>query len=76
MQKRTEMLKRELAERYDFTAYGCFKTIDRDGDTFIDTNNLRDFFRNQGFNATEKEVVAIIRRMDTNGDAKITFGEF
>jgi len=37
---------------------------------------LSQFLRNNGFTATEKELLAIIRRIDTDGDAKLSYSEF
>ncbi len=76
LQRRTEILKRELEERYDCTVYACFRTIDKYNDGLIDTMNLRMFLRQVGHFATDKELLAIIRRLDTDGDAKVNYSEF
>lgn len=76
LQRRTEILKRELEERYDYTVYACFRTIDKYNDGFLDTMNLRMFLRQCGHFATDKELLAIVRRLDTDGDAKIGYSEF
>lgn len=44
--------------------------------TYIDEKNLRRFLRNVGYLASKQELVAIIRRIDTDGDAKISLDEF
>jgi len=38
--------------------------------------NLQDFFRQFGTYLVEQEVFAIIRRIDTDGDARLSFEEF
>lgn len=38
--------------------------------------NLQDFFRGFGNYLVEQEVFAIIRRIDTDGDARLSFEEF
>jgi len=38
--------------------------------------NLGAFLRSQGHFATEKELLSIIRRIDTDGDARLSFPEF
>jgi Ca2+-binding EF-hand superfamily protein len=43
---------------------------------YIDRTNLKKFFRQQGYIARKHEIVAIIRRFDTDGDAKINLQEF
>jgi Ca2+-binding EF-hand superfamily protein len=69
-------LKVELESRYDFSTYAVFRTIDRDNNGFIEPNNLRDFFRSHGVYLSDREVLAIIRRVDTDGDARISYSEF
>eukprot|EP00353_Schmidingerella_taraikaensis_P004917 CAMPEP_0185579734 /NCGR_PEP_ID=MMETSP0434-20130131/15382_1 /TAXON_ID=626734 ORGANISM="Favella taraikaensis, Strain Fe Narragansett Bay" /NCGR_SAMPLE_ID=MMETSP0434 /ASSEMBLY_ACC=CAM_ASM_000379 /LENGTH=49 /DNA_ID=CAMNT_0028197823 /DNA_START=554 /DNA_END=703 /DNA_ORIENTATION=+ len=39
-------------------------------------NNLQDFFRGFGNYLVEQEVFAIVRRIDTDGDARLSFEEF
>lgn len=70
------MLKRELELRYDYSSYAAFRTIDRYNDGFIDTYNLGSFFRNNSHYITERELLAIIRRADTDADNKISYSEF
>jgi Ca2+-binding EF-hand superfamily protein len=43
---------------------------------YIDEKNLRRFLRNMGCLASKQELVAMIRRFDTDGDAKINIEEF
>jgi hypothetical protein len=62
--------------RFDFNNYASFKHIDRDGDGVIDTYNLSNFLKNNGHYASEREVLNIIRRIDTDGDAKLNYEEF
>ena len=38
--------------------------------------DLQDFLRSMGARLIEREVFAIIRRIDTDGDAKISYPEF
>lgn len=38
--------------------------------------NLQDWFRQFGNYLTEQEVFAVIRRIDTDGDAKLSFEDF
>ena len=74
--RRLESLKRDLEMRYDFTLYSAFRTIDRDNDGFITLDNMKSFFRTQYSYLTDKEILCIIRRIDTDGDAKISYSEF
>lgn len=69
-------MKRELSYSYDYSAYKAFKAIDRHNDGFVDAFNLGNWLRFNGTYASEREVLAIIRRIDTDGDAKLSFAEF
>lgn len=60
----------------DFTNEGIYKAIDDWGYGFIDSRNLKTFFRNFNHLASDEECVAIIRRMDTDGDSKLSQQEF
>ena len=62
--------------RYDYSNYAIFRAIDRHNDGFVDTYNLGSFLKNNGHFASEKELLAIIRRIDTDGDAKLSYSEF
>lgn len=70
------MLRIELEARYDYSTYSAFKCVDKYNDGFISSFNLGMFLRNNGHHASERELLAIIRRIDTDGDAKISYSEF
>lgn len=73
---RLEKLKRELNIRYDWTARAAFETIDSLRDYTLNHRNIQTFLRLNGFVATDSEVIAIIRRLDSDGDNKVTLDEF
>lgn len=73
---RLEKLKRELNLRYDWTARAAFETVDSLRDYTLNHRNIQSFLRLNGFIATDSEVVAIIRRLDSDGDNKVTLDEF
>jgi Ca2+-binding EF-hand superfamily protein len=39
-------------------------------------DNIRTFFKNNGYYPSEDEVVAVVRRLDTDADAKVNYSEF
>lgn len=41
----------------------------------VDTIGLANFLRNIGFDPTEMELIAMIRRIDTDGDAAVSLSE-
>jgi EF-hand domain pair len=42
----------------------------------LDARNIRRFLRNMGVLLSKQELVALIRRIDLDGDAKISYEEF
>jgi Ca2+-binding EF-hand superfamily protein len=42
----------------------------------INVDNMRGFLKRAGHYPTEEEVIAIIRRVDTNADSSISYAEF
>jgi hypothetical protein len=76
LQRRLEVLKRELSVQYDYQPFSAYRSIDKYNSGRLDTVNTGAFLRNVGHYASEMELIAIIRRIDTNGDASITFSEF
>ena len=76
LQRRLDILKRELETRYDYSTLAAYRSIDKYNDGRIDTHNLGSFLRSCGHYASERELLAIIRRMDTDGDARLSYAEF
>lgn len=60
----------------DYSMAAAYRTIDRYGEGTIHTANLQEFLRSYGTYLVDQEVFAAIRRVDTNGDARISFDEF
>lgn len=73
---RLDKIKRELNIRYDWNARAAFETIDSLRDYTLNQRNIQTFLRLNGFIATDSEVIAIIRRLDSDGDNKVTLDEF
>lgn len=76
LQRRLEILKRELEVQYDYSPFAAFRSIDRYNSGRMDTVNAGAFLRQNGHYASEMELLAIIRRIDTDGDACVTYSEF
>ena len=74
--KRMNQLTRDMESRPDYSAFAAFRTIDRYNEGSITVANLQDFFRQFGNYLVETEVFAVIRRIDTDGDAKLSFEDF
>jgi Ca2+-binding EF-hand superfamily protein len=73
---RLEKIKRELSIRYDWSARAAFETIDSLRDYTLNHRNIQTFLRLNGFVATDAEVIAIIRRLDSDGDNRVMLDEF
>jgi hypothetical protein len=73
---KAENMKRSLESSYDFSVKAAFKAIDDWNYNFIDKQNLKRFLRSMGHLASKQEIVAILRRLDLDGDAKINLQEF
>ena len=76
LQRRLESLKRELEVQYDYSPYAAFRSVDRYNSGRVDQVNLGAFLRQNGHYASEMELLAIVRRMDTDGDAILLYSEW
>jgi len=73
---KAENIKRSLESSYDFSVRAAFKAVDDWNYNYIDKQNLKRFLRSMGHLASKAEIVAILRRLDLDGDAKINLQEF
>lgn len=71
-----EQLKKELESCSDFSSRRAFKAMDELNYNFINEANLKIFLRKMGHHVVKKELVAILRRLDLDGDSKISYHEF
>lgn len=76
LQRRLDILKRDLECRFDFSTLSAYRSVDKYNDGRIDTFNLGSFLRSCGHYASERELLSIVRRMDTDGDARLSYAEF
>mmetsp|Transcript_34057 Transcript_34057/g.42037 ORF Transcript_34057/g.42037 Transcript_34057/m.42037 type:complete len:107 (+) Transcript_34057:481-801(+) len=70
------MLKQDLATSYDFNTESCYKNLDDCNFGFIDTSNLKRFLVKCSIYASDALLIAIIRRMDLDADARLSKREF
>ena len=71
-----ERAKQDLTARYDWSCMQAFETVDKHHERFLGYQNVQDFCCQNGFNATELDIVAVIRRMDIDADQRVCFDEF
>lgn len=74
--RRLEACKRDLELGLDYTATAAFRSVDRYASGLVTTVNLGAFLRDQGHWASETELLAIVRRIDTDGDASVDLREW
>lgn len=71
-----EERRTDLVKRHDFSTYACFRAVDELNEGEINVDNMRAFLKKAGHYPTEEEVIAIIRRLDTNADSSVSYAEF
>lgn len=65
-----------MASRYDYSLEILFKSVDDWNYKYIDQINLKRFLIKCGVLPTDNLLLAIIRRMDLDADAKLNLKEF
>mmetsp|Transcript_23466 Transcript_23466/g.17933 ORF Transcript_23466/g.17933 Transcript_23466/m.17933 type:complete len:170 (-) Transcript_23466:219-728(-) len=76
LHRKSEKLRQELESMPDFSEEAVYTAIDDWGYGFVDARNLKSFFRNNKYKASDDECIAVIRRMDLDADSKLTKEEF
>lgn len=76
MHRKSEKLKQQLESCQDYSEDAVYSAIDDWGYGFIDTRNIKGFFRNNKYKATDEDCIALIRRMDLDADSKLTIEEY
>jgi hypothetical protein len=71
-----EQAKRDLANVPGFSIRRCFKAMDEANTKFIDESSLRRYLKKVGHSPLKSELIAIMRRLDIDGDKRISFEEF
>lgn len=73
---KADLMKRALENSYDYSIQKAFRAIDDWTYNYVDSSNLKRFLRSMGHLSTKQELIAILRRFDMDGDAKINMAEF
>ena len=76
VERSAEVLRATLRQRPYFNLKQAFSYLDRDCDGFVIVEDLREFLGNNGFFATERELMGIFQKMDRDGDGRVSFSEF
>jgi Ca2+-binding EF-hand superfamily protein len=75
-QRDVELRKTHLNTRYDFNAMDLFRMLDVGHRSFVTRDDLRFFMRELGIPIDESGLDAIIRRLDHDGDERLSYSEF
>ena len=74
--RKSELLKEELVSRYDFDNLNAFRTIDVDRIGFLTHDTIYFFLKRLNIIASDDDILAILRRIVIEGDAKIVYSDF
>ena len=72
----SEEIKQEMEATKNFTLKLAFEAIDDWKYGYVDKKNLKSFFRKHHYAASGAECMAIIRRLDLDADARVSWNEF
>lgn len=62
--------------RFDFNMQGMFREIDDWSYKYVDIKNMKRFLIKNSVYPNDGILKAIVRRLDTDGDARLSFKEF
>ncbi|CAG9319367.1 unnamed protein product [Blepharisma stoltei] len=76
LQRRLETIRKELEASPDFSIFKAFETIDYPPTSFVTRNKIFDFLRKNLVSAFNDDIDGILRRLDIDGDERLSYGEF
>lgn len=65
-----------MVQRFDWNTLDAYNEIDTTHEGFLNHRNIQTFLRLNGHVASDSELIAIVRRMDSDADQRISFDEF
>lgn len=65
----------DMERRPDYSPLAVFRCVDRNNDGKLDKINLQLFFKSTGILMADREILALIRRLDTSADQTISYDE-
>ena len=74
--RKVELLKEDLALRYDFNNHNAFRLIDEDRNGFIDLDAIYLFLKRNQIPVTDGDIQALLNRTDRDGDGTLSYSEF
>ena len=76
LQLRLGALSRQLETKPDWNPHSAFRLIDRGCDGLLNYGNIQAFLRDLGHYASDQQVIAIVRRFDSDADQVVRMQEF
>lgn len=73
--KQLDKITYDLEQRPDYSSLACFRAIDRNNEGRLDIVNIKKFFQLNSIFLTDREVLALIRRLDTTADQMVNHEE-
>jgi hypothetical protein len=73
--KELDRITYDLEQRPDYNSLACFRAVDRANEGRLDLINLKKFFQMNSIFLTDREVLALIRRLDTTADQAVSHDE-
>jgi Ca2+-binding EF-hand superfamily protein len=74
--KDLDLDKELITKRYDFSRYDAFRAIDNYRTNSLLREDLRSFLNRNGVYANALDADNLMRRMDMDGDGRVTYSEF
>ena len=68
MHLKLEVIKQSMIYQRDYNTLAAFNCIDGTNEGVLNHRNIAQFLRLNGFNATDAELIAIVRRIDADAD--------
>ncbi|CAG9310083.1 unnamed protein product [Blepharisma stoltei] len=75
-QRQLESSRYSLTSQIDYKHLDAFRCINYANESFITRDHLAEFFRRHSLPVYEEDIDAILRRVDTDGDERISYAEF
>jgi Ca2+-binding EF-hand superfamily protein len=76
LSRKTELLREDLVSRYDFSLRAAYEAIVESGDGRADYDGLYNFLQKNNISVIEKDIIALLRRVDADRDGRLAYSEF
>lgn len=76
LQRRLETLRKELEQSPDFNVFKAFETLDFPTTSYVTREKIAEFLRRNLVSAFQDDIDAILRRLDIDGDERLSYSEF